>query len=538
MEEAMRKFAAALVLSLLISAALSASAQIQHVLLISIDGMHAVDLQNCLRGVPTYGGSTYCPNLGTLSRHAFTYVSANTSRPSDSFPGLTALVTGATPRSTGAYYDVSYDRSLSPPEQTTPYGIPGAPGYCPKIIGTQIGFDEEIDINYKRIDAGGGINPKFLPRDPHNNCAPVYPHHFIRVNTIFSVAHDSGLYTAWSDKHQSYELVKGPKGDGVDDFFSPEINSLVVPLNGPAPFFVSSCTTVPDKTATDAWTSSFQNIQCYDQIKVQAVLNWIDGKTHDGSAAAPVPAIFGMNFQAVSVGQKLVEKSSGVTGGYLDSQATPSEALLGEIQFVDKSIGRFISELTKQGLLDSTLIIVSAKHGQSPIDPNRVLRIPADNPALNAPSGVLAGAGINTAQALEDDVSLLWLQNQSQTSLAVQTLEQNEPVFGEGEIFSGPSLNLLYPSPLSDPRTPDIIVAPNVGVIYTGGKGKVAEHGGSAQDDRNVLMLLSNTKMTSKTITLPVETRQIAPTILKVLKLDPKSLTAVQSEGTEVLPSF
>lgn len=212
----------------------------QHVLLISIDGMHALDFTNCSKGVGAFGNQPYCPNLASLSNNAVQYLQTLTSRPSDSFPGLTALVTGATPRSTGAFYDVSYDRSLSPPAKTTPYGIVGGKDLCPKVIGTQIGFDEEIDINLTHIDAGGGINPDYLPRDPNNGCAPVYPHSYIRVNTIFNVVKNAGGYTAWSDKHQSYELTKGPTGDGVDDFFSPEINSTVVPLDKPG-YDVPSC---------------------------------------------------------------------------------------------------------------------------------------------------------------------------------------------------------------------------------------------------------------------------------------------------------
>src|SRR5262249_28868398 len=161
----------------------------------------------------------------------------------------------------------------------------------------------------------------------------VFPHNYLKVNTVFEVIRAAGGYTAWADKHLSYELVNGPSGTGVADLYTPEINSLVVPLNVPG------CNPVPDLTATDAWTSSFQNIQCYDKLKVQAVINQIDGKTHDGSASAPVPTLFGMNFQAVSVGQKLVEASKAITGGYVDALGTPSTALLGEIMFVDDSIG-------------------------------------------------------------------------------------------------------------------------------------------------------------------------------------------------------
>ena len=107
---------------------LTAAAQtgkIQHVLLISIDGMHALDFANCVKGVPESGNETYCPHLASLSTTGVHYLQALTSRPSDSFPGLAAQITGATPRSTGLFYDVSYDRALSPPKKTTPYGIVG-----------------------------------------------------------------------------------------------------------------------------------------------------------------------------------------------------------------------------------------------------------------------------------------------------------------------------------------------------------------------------------------------------------------------------
>ena len=190
---------------LLVASPSFAQNKIQHVLLISVDGMHSVDFANCVKGVPESGNQTYCPNLATLSSTGVHYLTALTSRPSDSFPGLAAQITGATSRSTGLFYDVTYDRSLSPPAKTTPYGIVGGEKLCPSVLGTQVGFDEEIDINYKRLDGGGGINLDYLPRNPKNNCAPVYPHTYIRVNTIFNVVKDSGGYTAWSDKHPSYE---------------------------------------------------------------------------------------------------------------------------------------------------------------------------------------------------------------------------------------------------------------------------------------------------------------------------------------------
>ena len=64
----------------------------RHVLLISIDGMHAVDYFNCSNGVAgVNNGNPYCPNLAELGETGVNYTRTTTSRPSDSFPGLLAL---------------------------------------------------------------------------------------------------------------------------------------------------------------------------------------------------------------------------------------------------------------------------------------------------------------------------------------------------------------------------------------------------------------------------------------------------------------
>jgi hypothetical protein len=228
------------------------------------------------------------------------YLDTSTSKPSDSFPGLMALVTGGSPRSVGAFYDVAYDRSLDPPAATTGNGVAGAPGLCTPgaaPTGTTTEFDEGIDINQAALNGGapagvdGGrasIDPTKLERDPAHNCAPVFPWNFVRTNTIFGVIHAAGGYTAWSDKHPSYSSVSGP-GDGtnVDDYFSPEINSVPVALPS-----VPGCNPLPDQTAvaqSNAWTDSFANIQCYDSLKVQAVVNEANGLTHDGKHLARTP---------------------------------------------------------------------------------------------------------------------------------------------------------------------------------------------------------------------------------------------------------
>jgi hypothetical protein len=112
-----------------------AKGPIKRVLLISVDGMHAVDLQNCVNGIATVnGGDPYCPALAALTRSGINYVSATTPKPSDSFPGLITLVTGGSPALTGVYYDVAYARNLDAPATTTGNGLaagPCTPGTAP-----------------------------------------------------------------------------------------------------------------------------------------------------------------------------------------------------------------------------------------------------------------------------------------------------------------------------------------------------------------------------------------------------------------------
>ena len=63
---------------------------------------------------------------------------------------------------------------------------------------------------------------------------PIYPHQYIRTNTIFEVIKSAGGLTAWSDKHPAYEVLSGPSGKGIDDLFAPEINSQMVLAGSPA----------------------------------------------------------------------------------------------------------------------------------------------------------------------------------------------------------------------------------------------------------------------------------------------------------------
>jgi hypothetical protein len=135
---------------------------------------------------------------------------------------------------------------------------------------------------------------------------------------------------------------------------------------------------------------------------------------------------------------------------------------------------------------------------------------------------------------------LLWLGLGHKTEAALDLLQSNSAAIQASQILSGDSLEDMFDKPgippFGDPRTPDIIVQPVPGVVYTGSSKKQEEHGGFDHDDTNVMILLSNPHFAEKTVTSFVETRQVAPTILKALGLNPDRLDAVRKEGTQVLP--
>jgi hypothetical protein len=445
--------------------------------------MHGVDLARLVNEKPDSA-------LALLSMHGVTYSNAFTSFPSNSWPGLLSIVTGGSPRVTGVLFENSFDRSLSPPASD-----------C-SIVGTAVIFDSWIDVNRDAVDGGGGIDPQKLPRDPKKGCKPVFPHDFIRVNTIFEVLKQSGRRTAWSDKHPAYDFVNGPSGNGVDDLFTPEVR----------PF------------------RAIEKIQLYDDLKVGALLNEIDGKDHTGSRQVGVPAIFGMNFQAISVAQKTKN------GGYLDSRGRPSSILEEALLHTDQSIGKLIDRLRKRKLLESTLVIITAKHGDSPIDPMRLRH--AD---LNIIPKTVASVSEGLLSCIEQDgsVVLLWLSDHGRTSEVVDALRKIQSQAGIQEIYSADALDLMFNDPQKDPRVPDIIIQPVPGQIYVDAESSfVAEHGGNTDADRHVPLLVSLSGMDRSMIQFPVQTSQIAPTILKLLGLDPDSLDAVRLEKTPLLPGF
>jgi type I phosphodiesterase/nucleotide pyrophosphatase len=483
--------------------------------------------------------------LATLDRQGLEYSHARTPFPSESFPGMVGQVSGGGPRVTGIYYDDTFNHDVFPAGTTNCSG---------KVPGGEVAYTEADDINLNSIDAGQGltglpgsilkmtshplqvINPANLPVNPRT-CKPIDPNQYVKVNTIFNVARGHGLRTAWSDKHPAYQALSGPSGNGVQDYFTPEINSQAIGF-----------------PKGEDWTGDNAATMEYDSFKVKAILNEIDGFDHSGRHHVRVPAIFGMNFQTISTAQKL-PASDGLTGGYLPGGKVPGPLLVRALSYINTQIGAMVARIKARGLTGSTAIIISAKHGQSPTDPNDLARVP-DGPIISnidaAWTKAHPKAGNLVAFAVDDDGMLMWLNNRSQaaanfarhyllTHSAAGNNISGKPVTvassGLKAAFAGAQSAAVFGVPSSDPRHPDVLGIAQHGVVYTGGTSKIAEHGGDDPQDRNVpILVVMPGQRHGVTVGSPVETTQIAPTILKLLRLNPRELQAVRIEHTRVLP--
>jgi Type I phosphodiesterase / nucleotide pyrophosphatase len=577
---------------------------VQHVLLISVDGMHQSDLDWYIANHP---GS----ELAKLASGGAEFTNNHTSDPSDSDPGGTAIMTGGDPRATGVYYDVEYSHAVDEAGAACTPGQPATGGdviydspddklnAVPDLIpGNTSGqtfpsFDEGGSIYAGGDDKNpglimgltpapqSGLNPGSFPVDP-KTCQPIQPWDYLKVNSIFGVIHNAGLRTAWSDKHAIYTSFNGhgSGGTAIDDFFGPEIDSQAVEPNG-----------TPYPSDTD-WAHDDAATKQYDGYKVQAVINELNGYDHSGKSYVGTPAILGMNFQTVSVAQKvdsastLIKNADGsytespadcgsstppdplCLAGYYPGTTTPRPLLASALDYVNAQLAAMDDAIqANPQTRGTTAIIITAKHGQSPQNPLLLKRIP-DGPIINAINAawtaktgdpnklIVAGTdddlwqsylSVKTQAAADFVKNYLW--NHSATAVLYNNDGNNTrgpngngteqvPHSGLAQIYAGHEAARFFGVPYGDPRYPDVFGRVQVGTVYTGGT-KIAEHGGDNPNDRDVpLLVYAPRTVRPSSSDRWVETTQVAPTILRLLGLDPRALDAVQIEGTQVLPGI
>jgi arylsulfatase A-like enzyme len=278
-----------------------------------------------------------------------------------------------------------------------------------------------------------------------------------------------------------------------------------------------------------------------------------------------------MNFQAVSVGQKLANANANdafvgknappppgfpslypldllvlvppggvpcndasLVGGYANADGSQLHTGLEYgLNFVDTELGFILAALQESGLDKDTLVIIEAKHGQSPINV-QLRQAVSDAPYEMTP-------GLSNGSKTTDDVALVWLSPQMQQTsykAAQAYLLSQATTLGIDTLLDKSALAPLYGNPFGNNRTPDFIAVTIHGLIYTSGT-KLAEHGGFfSPDDRNVALLVSNPSITAATRNDNVETQQIAATILTVLGINPKELAGARKENSKPLPGL
>jgi len=292
----------------------------------------------------------------------------------------------------------------------------------------------------------------------------------------------------------------------------------------------------------------------YDSYKVQAVLKEITGFDHSGAHSVGTPAIFGMNFQTVSTAEKL-PTSDGLKGGYLPDGVSPGPLLARALEYINTKVGAMVEAVEHRHLDRSTVIILSAKHGQSPQTPSALTRIP-DGPIVSALNAAWKAAHPTgnadlVAFSINDDGMLIWLSDRSvaATSFAKSFLLNNSgtgnDIDGKPKAYTASGLKTVlagadaakyFHVAVGDPRVPDVLGIAQYGVVYTGKKAKIAEHGGANPQDRDVPLVVSGAEVDHLVNHSSVETIQIAPTILRLLGLNPNALKSVQIEHTSALP--
>ena len=490
---------------------------VARVLLLSVDGLHEEDVARCM-------AASTCPHIAALADTGVHYTNATTPGLSDSFPGLAALLTGGTPKSAGLFYDVSYDRTLYAPGDAH---CTGATGWN-MVLNETVGLDAVNGGEAIHLDGGGDFNPQAIPHALVNGrCVPVQPHDYLQTNTVFEAVKAGlpGAHTAWADKHAwAYDWVNGPSGHGVDDLARTEISSV-------------------DAATGHNYEDGYTHTEIFDDLHLRIILNQIDGKTSTGADGA-VPTLFGTNFQTLSVAQKAIHANG---GGYVDGAFTPGPQVAAALHYVDTALGRVVAELNEKHLAATTLVVLTAKHGQSASDHATLVKHGDTLTALLKAHGVIGeGAGLaGTGLVQTDDVGLIWLKDQSRTAEVVALLKANAGCTATGICADGPQARILSGAALAEKfgnpeqgRAPDIVVFPNPGVLYSASKKKDADHGGDAPDDRHVALIVSLPSWTGHADAAPVVTTQVAPTILAALKLDPTLLHAVKAERTPALPDI
>lgn len=242
------------------------------------------------------------------------------------------------------------------------------------------------------------------------------------------------------------------------------------------------------------------------------------------------PTLYASNFQSVSVAQK----AAGYANGSTSAKPIFTDNITKSIDFIDAGLGKLVSNLKGAGIYDQTLLIVTAKHGQTPIDPTTSKKI--------SPDGIQNASSVEFAQVTADDIGLIWLaeQNDANIAKAKSDLLAAKANLSISTVLAGQEIYQNgFGDPKFDPRVPDLIIIPNSGVIYASPTAsKVMEHGGVNPDDLSVALFVHNPNIKGSTSSSLVYSRQVAVTAVMALGANIAQLDGAEADGTAVLPGL
>ncbi|CAL8462758.1 g2291 [Coccomyxa elongata] len=517
---------------------------VDHVLVYLVDGLHVQDLDNYIAEFP-YSNIAALANTGTKYENYFL------PPPTDSWPALATQITGGGPQTHGIIYESPYSRGLYPPGSK-----------CVGNPGTVCDFSEDSN-SPPTLLYGAKIDPSILPLNKSAGCTPVYPNNFITSNTMFSVATQAGLKTAWSDKAIQYTFVAGP-GNPTD------LSDRITDTNFPVIDYLINKKDIPSQME-------------YDLLHLDAVLSWIKGTYSNGTASDGKPwNLFGTSLQSVNAAQKSADTqvnnlpvanptNTYLSGGYGDPNAIPNDPsknsaanpatntqiaaflnknnvnndqndwFLAEVHAalagVDDIVGQTVNALKDAGIYEKTAIVFGSKHGNSPINNTALVRVNFKD-VITAINTAIAPASVASSNA--DTGGYVWLTDSSPATVAKAVAALTTPAalakFNTAQVLSGDQLTPILGS--NPDRVPDLFVVPKEGTLYSTSKTKVSDHGGEQSTDTHISLIISNPNFPKTVVTDTVSGAQLAPTLLDLLGLDYSQLTGVQVEGTKPLPGL
>jgi hypothetical protein len=399
--------------------------------------------------------------MAELSRRGVTYTNAHVPW-TDEAAGLVALVTGGTPVSTGIVSADGYDRALSPA------------GSACRTMGTALLLD---------------MDAVKMPLDPKHSCSSVAPHALLYVNNIFEVMNEKGARTAWAGTSAALtDLYAGPSGSGLSE----------------------AC----------GWAAPEKG----DQMRVAAVLHWIDGKDCGGKLDSPVPVVMGISFSAVGETKMMTADN-----GYADATGTPAKELTRALKSVDDSIAAIVHELKTKKLFDSTWIVVTASYGRAPVTTSSIQSVNLSN--LKAVVESVPHAVVSHISA--SGSAMVWLKDPSVIAPVTNALSAKASALGIEEVVTGERLGLTMSLPAEDSRIPDIILRSRSDVRWV-----PAGRGSSTDEDAHVALLVSGMQLTGRLDKTPVPTTQLPPLLLRALGMEKFDLQALHREHSPALPGI